>query len=198
MVVCTVFESVVSEPPLQVKAMLPRLFTVGGDPEFTSTWNVAETSSRSRTALLTAGLNRLGAVTVVVSVTPAVPLLGIATLARREAVAPEPRATGPVSSESPASSTPLPFQSRYSVTGHPCTDTAATVKESGPLPRFVRVWANTTALPGLPLPVRGGWRLTPATCPTTRSTVSEGTTYPTLLDVKASVEIGRASCRERV
>ena len=41
-VVCTVFESVVSAPPLQVNTRLPRLTTVAGAPELTRAWNVTE------------------------------------------------------------------------------------------------------------------------------------------------------------
>ena len=59
---------------------------------------LADTSSRSRTELLTAGLNRLVAVTVMVSLTPGLAPAGMATCAMREAAAPYPRGTGPVSS----------------------------------------------------------------------------------------------------
>jgi len=136
---------------------------------------LADTSSRSCTELLTAGLNRLVAVTVIVSLTPGLAPAGTATCAMRDAAAPYPRGTGPVSSESPASSRPSPFPSRYTVTGHPRVEAAATVKESGPFPVFVRVCANTTAVPGAPLLTRGGCRLTPATCPTRIATVSDAT-----------------------
>src|SRR3989475_1042767 len=136
-----------------------------------------ETSNRSCTELLTAGRKRLVAVTVIVSLTPGLAAPGIATRASREAALPGVRGTGPVSSESPAPSRPSPSQSRYSITGHPRADMAVTVKESGPLPRFVRVCANTTAVPAAPMLKRGGRRATPATRPTRKTTVSEATTY---------------------
>src|SRR5881296_1899207 len=97
---------------------------------------VADTSSRSWTERLTAELNRLVAVTV--SLWPGLAPAGMATCARRDAPALYPTEIGRVRSESPASSMPSPFQSRYSVTGHPRADTAATVKESAPFPVFVR------------------------------------------------------------
>src|SRR2546427_13167886 len=104
-----------------------------------------ETSNRSCTELLTAGLKRLVAVTVIVSLTPGLAAPGIATRASREAALPGARGTGPVSSESPAPSRPSPSQSRYSVTGHPRADTAVRGKEAGPLRGFGRVGPNTAA-----------------------------------------------------
>src|SRR5207247_11327244 len=95
---------------------------------------LADTSSRSPTELFTAGMNRLVAVTVTVSLTPGLVPAGTATCAMRDAAAPYPRGTGPVSREAPASSRPSPFQSRYSVTGHPRAEAAATGQESGPFP----------------------------------------------------------------
>src|SRR5712691_9707079 len=148
---------------------------------------LADTSSRSRTELFTAGLNRLVAVPVTVSLTPGLAPAGTATCAMRDAAAPYPRGTGPVSSESPASSRPSPFQSRYRVTGHPRAETAATVKESAPFPVFVSVCANPTDVPGGPLVARGGSSVTPATCPTRMATVSEGRVYPVAPNVKARV-----------
>src|SRR3989449_6221538 len=82
---------------------------------------------------------------------------------------------------------PLPFQSRYRVTGHPRAETAATVKESAPFPVFVSVCANPTDVPGGPLVARGGSSVTPATCPTRMATVSEGRVYPVAPNVKARV-----------
>ena|SRR5438445_523732 len=146
-----------------------------------------ETSSRSCTELLTAALKRLVAVTVTVSLTPTLAPPGTATRSNREPVAPYASGTGPVSSESPASRMPLAFQSRYSVTGHPRAELAATVKESAPFPVFVSVCANPTVVPGGPLATRGGCNVTPATWPTRMATVSEGNVYPVAPTVKARV-----------
>ncbi len=71
-----------------------------------------DTLRRSRTEPLTAPSNLLVAVTVIVSVTPALPEAGIAICTSSAAVLPEANATGPVSAESPASRTPLLFTSR--------------------------------------------------------------------------------------
>ena len=147
----------------------------------------AETSSRSWTGLLTAGLNWLVAVTVMVSLTPTLVPPGTATRASRDAAAPEASGTGPVSSTSPPSRTPLPFASRYRVTGHPRLETAATVNESAPFPTFVRVCAKVAAAPGAALVARGGCSVTPATCPTRNATVSEGAVYPVPPMVKERV-----------
>ena len=90
-------------------------------------------------------------------------------------MAPDSSATGATSTESPPSRIPFAFQSRYTVTDHVWPETAATVKESAPFPRFVSVWENTTDAPGLPPVDNGAWIVRPAICATTRSTVSEGT-----------------------
>src|SRR3989442_831481 len=129
-----------------------------------------DTFSASRTRALTAESKRLVAVTVTVSLTPAEPAPGIATWTSKDAPPPDGNGTGAVSTESPPSRTPLPFTSRYTVTGQLWIDAAATVKESGPFPRLVITCGNTIVAPGLPLPTAGGWRSTCATCVTTRST----------------------------
>src|SRR2546426_11989604 len=76
-----------------------------------------ETFSTSRNKALTAGSNRLVPVTVIVSLRPALPAAGIATWTSSDAAPPGASGTGAVSTESPPSRTPLPFTSRYTVTG---------------------------------------------------------------------------------
>src|SRR2546426_7329456 len=82
---------------------------------------------------------------------------------------------------------PLPFQSRYCVTGHPRAETAATVNESAPFPALVSVCAKTAVAPGAPLMARGGCSVTPATCPTRSATVSEARVYPVPAKLKDRV-----------
>ena len=93
-----------------------------------------DTAIASRSELLTPALKRLVAVAVIESVIPPLPTAGTATCTSSAALAPDANATGPAMTVSPPSSTPLAFTSRYTATVQACADTAATLKESTPLP----------------------------------------------------------------